>query len=242
MSLVPNCAFPQPRLPPVPVAAQAPALAPVQGDHVFGDVIGALTTGMMGIFGGGQNWRTRQRNYSPMLDVLWGGFVSVNLGHAGAGIAAQRHGAAEPDRHAHMFGGYAERLQWRMCEIVCAGFNPPPVGGENRRIAGATPAWKRACLSALDDLLGVLVDSTALGFYLATPNAIRDADHLAVDHAPMRLADATTTVTNGAGRPGQPLLTPIIANFGRVRNSVSGMLDRFQVTLRTLNPANDAWA
>jgi hypothetical protein len=56
----------------------------------------------------------------------------------------------------------------------------------------------------------------------------------------MALANAMNTVTAGAG-PGRPALLQIITNFGTVRNSVTGMLDRFQTTLRTLNPANDQW-
>jgi hypothetical protein len=55
----------------------------------------------------------------------------------------------------------------------------------------------------------------------------------------MTLAAATLAVTNGAG-PGRATLLPILNNFGGMRHSVAGLLDRFHPTLKTLI-ANDEW-
>jgi hypothetical protein len=185
MSLVTGCQFPNPfgaAQPAVPVAAAAPNLAPAQGDHVFGDVIGAINTAFTSIFGGGAVAPARMQNYHSMLATLWQGMMGANYGHGAAAPVVTRNGAPEPDQHSHVFGGYAARLQWQLAEIACAGFHPPPLAAESRRIAAPTSRWKRATLAALDDLLNVLVDSTALQFYMATPAQMRQANPAAVNH------------------------------------------------------------
>jgi hypothetical protein len=132
MPLLAGCQYPNPvaaALPVPPVAGAAPNLAPAQGDHVFGDVIGTIGTALQLIFGGGANWNNRMRAYSPILEVLWDGLANANFGHGGHAPTVARHGAPEPDEHAHVFGGYAVRLQWTLCEFVCTGFLP---GGVER--------------------------------------------------------------------------------------------------------------
>lgn len=239
MPLIRGCAYPNPAgvaLPAPPVAAAAPLLAPFQGDHLFGDVLGTIETSLQGIFGGGALWRTRMQNYSGTLRTVWDGLGGVDFGHGANPPLVNRNGAAEPDEHSHVFGGYSNRLQWNFCEIVCTGF----AAGEVRRIGGATRAWKTAVLSSLDDLLDHLVDSTAIAFYIASPNAIRNANPGAVRHVPMSLANAIIYAANHHG-PGQNRVTRVLNAYGTLRNSVIGILDRFDGPIKTLN-ANNTWA
>lgn len=241
MPIIPNCNQPNPMgaaLPAAPVAAAAPNLAPAQGDHVFGDVVGVIGNALAAVFGGGANWPQRMAAYNATLAELWNGLTQVDLGHAahGAPVVA-RAGAPEQDQHAHMFGGYANRLQWQIAEIVCAGYAN---GAEVRRVGGATTAWRNAVLGALDDLLTVLVDDTALRAYIPNPNAIRQAA-AGVVHPPISLATATATAAALNG-PGRANVQAILTRYGSLRGSVDGLLRRFDGPVKQLNPANNSWA
>ncbi len=241
MSLITGCTYANPAgaaLPILPVAAAAPSLAPAQGDHLFGDVVGTIETSFQLIFGGGANWTVRMRNYNSMLQVLWNGLSGVDFGHGNNPPLVNRNGLPEPDEHSHVFGGYSSLLQWNLCEIVCTGF--PPEGGESRRIGVASRAWKTAVLSSLDKLLNHLVDSTAIAFYIATPNAIRNANPGAVRHVPMSLTNAVTYAATHNG-PGKNRVTQVLTTYQILRNSVTGLLDRFEGSEKVLNYPQDTW-
>ena len=109
------------------------------------------------------------------------GLATVDFGHGANPPLVNRNGTPEPDGHSHVFGGYSNRLQWNLCEIVCTGFAP----GEVRRFACTTRAWESNVLSSFDELMNHLVDSTSIAFYIATPREIRPDNPGAVRHAPM---------------------------------------------------------
>lgn len=240
MPLIQECIYQNPvaaALAPAPVAGAAPALAPAQGDHLFGDVVGTIETALQLIFGGGALWRNRMQTYNSTLRTIWDGLGTVDLGHGANPPIVQRNGAAEPDEHSHMFGGYSVRLQWNLCEVVCAGFVNQ---AETRRVGGSVRAWKSNVLSSFDDLMNHLVDSTALAFYIATPNQIRQANAGVVRHAPMSLANAIV-FTNGHNGPGKARVARVLTAYGGLRSAVSGLLDRFDGAVRTFNVATGAW-
>jgi hypothetical protein len=241
MPLISGCTYNNPSaalLPAAPVAAAAPALAPGQGDHLFGDVLGTIETSLQLIFGGGANWRLRMDNYSSTFRNMWDDMSRMDLGHGATAPDVHRNGAAEPDEHSHVFGGYSSRLQWQMCEIVCTGF--PPQGGEWRQIGGFTKSWKNAVLSSLDDILSHLVDSTAIAFYIATPTAIRNANAATVRHTPMSLANAVI-YANAHNGPGKNRVSQVLTPYGNLRVALGALLDRFQGSIKTLNYPHDTW-
>jgi hypothetical protein len=241
MPLITPCPYNNPLVfPEIPMAAGALNLAPAQGDHVFGDVVGAIGTALMYIFGGGQNLPKRMSAYNSTLARLWNGLSQVNLGHAGAGApVVMRTGPPERDQHAHMFGGYANRLQWQLREIVCTGFATN--GAEVRSIGGSTVAWRTQVLAALDALLNNLVDTTAINAYITAPNTIRQADPKTVVHAPMSLAKAVT-VANATNGPGQANVKAILTRYQALRGTVDGILRRFDGPVKRFNPQNDTWS
>ncbi|OHX16160.1 hypothetical protein [Chromobacterium sphagni] len=213
MSLIVHCAYQNPInggiLPAVPQVAQSPRLAPAQGDHVFGDVVGVVGNALTEIFGGGVNWQNRMRAYNANLAAQWTGLTQVDLGHTGAHPpVVARQGAPEVDRHAHMFGGYGNRLQWYWCEVVCAGFQG---GIEDRRVGGKTQAWKNQVMGAFDEVINNLVDETALRAYIANPGQTRQADPNSVLHTPVSLARATA-IANGLNGPGKARIQQILGN------------------------------
>ncbi|WP_434634963.1 hypothetical protein [Chromobacterium sp. CV08] len=245
MSIIARCTYPNPinngALPPVPRPQDAPSLAPAQGDHVFGDVIGVIDNALAAVFGGGAVWRQRMRAYSVPLDEAWAGLAQLDLGHSGANQPlVARRGAAERDRHAHMFGGYSGRLQWQWCEIICAGF-PAGGGGEDRRIGGRTKAWRSEVLKALDDVLDNLVDDTALRAYIANPGQERQANPATVFHDALSLARAQA-VTAGLNGPGKARIEQVLRNYDSLRNAVLGLLDRFDTETRTFDPTTGRWS
>ena len=240
MPLIAGCPHANPiagALPAQPIALAAPPLAPAQGDHLFGDVVGTIETALQSIFEGGALWRTRMRNYSTTLDSLWAGLTTIDLGHGVNPPIVQRNGPPEPDEHSHMFGGYSRRFQWHLCEIVCAGFVN---GQESRRIGGSTRAWKNDVLASFDDLLDHLVDSTALAFYINTPNAIRAANPPAVRHPIHSLAVARTYANNNLG-PGTARVLPVLAAYDSLRRSLDGLLYRLDGPTKILNAATNTW-
>ena len=84
MPLLSGCAYVNPfgqMLPDAPAAQDAGALAPMQGDHLFGDVIGSIETALMRIFGGGALWSTRMDSFNATLHTIWVGLGNVDLGH-----------------------------------------------------------------------------------------------------------------------------------------------------------------
>lgn len=239
MPLITGCGFNNPiaaAFPSRPLAAAADRLAPAQGDHLFGDVLGSVETALQSIFGGGAVWPTRMQHYSPTLHSVWTGLDAVDLGHAANPPIVQRTGAAEPDEHAYVFGGYSRRLQWQLCEIVCTGF----AASEMRSIGGATRSWKTAVLNSFDDVMNHLVDSTALHFYIATPHGIRQANASTVNHTPISLAEAVVYASRHAG-PGQRDVLRVLSNYSGLRTSFVGLLDRFDGPTKTLAP-HHLWA
>ncbi|NHZ90019.1 hypothetical protein F2P45_13490 [Massilia sp. CCM 8733] len=232
-------------LPNVPLANAAGSLAPAQGDHLFGDIMGAIGTAMQHIFGGGALWQQRLQAYDSVLASLWRELNGVDLGHSATPPIVQRTGAPEPDEHSHMFGGYSARLQWRLCEIVCTGFE---AGVESRKIGGATHAWKRAVLADFDNLMDHLVDSDALAFYLVTPTAERRANPANVRHTAISLAAATTYIRdlrgngNAAATRARANVSQVLGNYAMLRNSLAGLLTRLDGNTKKYHPATQETA
>lgn len=243
MPLITGTAFVNPVagvMPAAPNPALAPNLAPAQGDHIFGDVLGTVETALQSIFGGGAAWVNRMGAYNGTMRTLWEGLGVVDYGHGALPPIVNRQGAAEPDEHAHVFGGYSVRLQWALCEITCTGFGPGGAG-EIRQIGGYSKKWKKEVLERFDDLLAHLVDSSALHFYIPTPNAIRNANPAQVRHAPISLAAANLYTTNANG-PGKARIQTVLASYSTLRSAFEGLIGRFEGNTKTLNPANDTWA
>ncbi|WP_432721145.1 hypothetical protein R0381_002675 [Jeongeupia wiesaeckerbachi] len=232
-------------LPAPPVAGAAPSLAPAQGDHVFGDVIGTIETALQSIFGGGANWRTRMHSFNPVLATLWAGLAALDFGHGANPPIVTRAGAPEPDEHSHLFGGYSQRFQWQLCELVCTGYTPG-AGGNNievRLIGGATKAWRKKVLASFDDLLAHLVDSTALAFYIATPNAVRAAAPNAIRHPAVSLVAANTFAAANHGT-GRARVNTVLAKYTGLRSGFESVLSRLESEggTRTFDPVNDTWS
>lgn len=226
-------------MPAIPNPTLAPNLAPAQGDHIFGDVLGAVETAFQAIFGGGAAWVSRMGSYNSTMRATWEGFGVVDYGHGALPPIVNRQGAAEPDEHAHVFGGYSQRLQWILCEITCAGFGPGGAG-EVRKIGGYSKKWKKEVLRHFDDLLDHLVDSSALHFYIPTPTTIRNANPAQVRHNPISLAAANLYTTNTNGQ-GKARVQTVLTSYDTLRNSFEGLIGRFDGSTKTLNIVNDTW-
>ena len=233
--------------PAAPVAAGAPNLAPAQGDHVFGNVIGMIQTALQNTFGGGAAWTTRFRNYNSTAHTQWQTLAGLDLGHVhGAGQPlVGRAGPTEPDQHAHMFGGHARRFQWTFCEIVCTGFGGGGAGeyrlvGETTR--RLTRQWQTDVLARYDTVVNHLVDGTALTAYLANPGQIRQAQNPpTVVHPAISLA-AATAQAGGARGVAAVRITAVCGNYATARRSLVTILDRLTFAARTLDPHDDSWA
>jgi hypothetical protein len=230
MPLNPHCSAHNPvsaTMPAVPTTIGLQATANDQGDHVFGDVLGTISNGLMAIFGGGQNWQQRMNAYNTVLTSIWSDLSRLDYGH-GANppiVARTPAGAAgaEIDQHATVFGGYARRLQWQLAEVVCIGANDIRSIGAD---AAAMKAWRTAVLARFDDLMNHLVDRTALVAFLANGSAARTASHNEV-HAAIALTAAKALVpANGAGHAAA--LAAPLASFGHLRDNFSALLDRFR--------------
>lgn len=212
-------------MPAIPLLAGAPMLAPAQGDHVFGNIIGSLETSLQDIFGGGAGWLNRLQAWNSVAHSLWVGISQMDIGHNGINEpCVNRNGMPETDQHAHMFGGYANRLQWQLTEIVCSGFLVGG-GGEDRTIFRGTRTWRQRTMGHLDALLTVLVDQTALTAYMNNPNQVRNAA-AGVVHNPISLTVASNQANLHNG-PGSARIRQICSNIKTARNSIEGFLMRF---------------
>ncbi|KAA0998626.1 hypothetical protein FVF58_43660 [Paraburkholderia panacisoli] len=231
-------------MPAAPLAAAAPALAPGQGDHVFGDVIGTIETALQSIFGGGAGWQTRMQKYNSTLASLWTALTALDLGHGALPPIVNRAGMAEPDEHSHMFGGYSHRFQWQLCELVATGFVAGPTGAniEVRVIGGATKAWRKGVMARFDDLIGHLVDSTALAFYITSPTVIRHAAAL-VRHSAISLT-AAVAYTTGHNGPGKLRVNTVLAQYASLRIAFESILLRLENEggTRAYNAVDDSWS
>lgn len=240
MTVVPGCTSANPvgaAIPAEPLAAAAPSLAPNQGDHVFGDVVGVIQNSLNEVFGGGQNSSVRMKNFNGNLATIWQGIMDLDFGHHGNDApVVTRAGNPEPDEHAHIFGGYSNRLRWHICEIVCLSFS---AGVEKRVIGGATRSWRNKTLSAYDDLIARLVDETALHFYIKSPGQTRNAG-ANVRHTPISLS-AAREYTDGHAGPGHDAVLKILMRYVNLRNTLDGLLQRFEGANKTLNANNDTW-
>lgn len=210
-------------IPAKPVASGAPSLAPAQGDHVFGDAIGMVNGALGELFGGLQGWEAHMQNYNPLLRASWTTMSNMDLGHilGPNQPLVRRGGAAEPDEHAHMFGGYADRFRWQLTQLPHNGF----VGKYFLGQWGSYAAWRRKVLSAFDDVMTHAVDSTALNAYLADPQATRAAAPLLVRHPVISILTART---QAAGHGVNHLrIRTICNNFIAFRSQLEGLLLRF---------------
>lgn len=242
MSFYPACTSPNPygqQLPAAPNPAQAIAGNPAQGDHVFGDVLGAIRTAMQAIFVSDANWRTRMAAYNANMATIWNGLEQLDLGHGAhpPSVARQPAGVAgnETDQHAYVFGGYANRLQWQMAEIACMAGATPTIGADANNLSG----WKSAVLARFDELMANVADQTALNHLVLHGNVTRTAN--GSNHPAISLQAAQTFANANRNAPGYNLVAPVLNNLATLRNGFVGLLDRFQPGFYTLQP-NGSWA
>lgn len=223
-------------VPAVPAVAAAPSLAPMQGDHLFGDALGVIGNAFQDLMGGGALWQTRFSAFDGDVARLWAGQAARNMGHADHTFVANRNGAAEPDRHAHMFGGYSARLRWQITQI-----GQLDAASQNRQIDGVSSPWKRAVMSALEDLLDNCVDETALRYFLAHGAGNRAANPGGVNHdaISIRAAGDITDAANHAGRKAQ--VQGMLTALGSLPNSLRGIIDRWPLATRTYTHATGVW-
>lgn len=226
-----------PILPQTPAAASATPEAPAQGDHVFGDILGAIRTALEKIFGSGLGLDGRIAAYNKTLSPLWTGMQSLDLGHGPQQPVVQRRGLAEPDEHAWMFGGYARILQWRMAEIVDTGFAG---GARVLRIGGATNLWKRQVKSALEDLLLHSIDETALRAYVQAPGTIRQANPAQDRHRAISPNQALMILGQIQG-PGRAGIQGVLGRWGMLPNSVMGLIDRLDGPTQKFDYLLNGW-
>jgi hypothetical protein len=138
---------------------------PARGDHVFGDVVKAIETGLENIFRGGQDWMSRMNQYNPELKRAWDNLKErkKNLGHGDrADDVVVLRSKAETDTHAYIYGQHTLQFQWDLCEIVCVDndYDGYPV------IAGATDNWKNIVMSDFQNVMNFVVDETSLCHYI----------------------------------------------------------------------------
>ena len=222
-----------------PNPATAGNLAPAQGDHIFGDVLGTVETALQSIFGGGAVWVNRMGTYNGTMRTVWEGLGVVDYGHGALPPIVNCQSAAELDEHANVFAGYSNLLQWALSEITCTGFGPGGVG-EIRQIGGYSKKWKKEVLARFDDRLTHLVDSSVLNFHIPTPNAIHNANPARVRHATISLAAASLYTANANGI-GKPRIQLVLASCSRLRGAFEGLIGRFEGNTKSLNPANNTW-
>ncbi len=171
-----------------PIRGNGARLSPTQGDHVFGDIIGVMRTGLMAIIGGGRSWGgdvgqpgrfgasvhdskgscEDRRKTLLWTDVKrnWEIIRNLDLGHtaAEAPLVKRERDIPEYDDHSLMFGGYSSIFQWHLCEIGYTESGSILIGSES---SAQGVAWARRVMGAYDQMLQYFVDSTALNSYLA---------------------------------------------------------------------------
>ena len=224
-------------LPPVPAPGGATPLAPAQGDHVFGDVVGVIETALKAIFGSEAGLEGRIAGYNPTLATVWTGLKGVDFGHGPQQPVVQRQGSPEPDEHAHMFGGYGLRLQWWLAEIVDTGFRN---GVTERKVGGATRAWANQVKGAVNDLLANLVDETALTAFVQAPRTVRPAQPAQVRHPAISLTRAGALVDRLQG-PGKAAAQAVLTRYATVPNAVTGLIDRLEGSVRSFDHRTNKW-
>lgn len=221
--------------PAVPDPANAGQEAPQQGDHVFGDTIGAVRNALMRIVGGGQLWETRLEAYSVPAREAWDTLHARDLGHGANPPLVHRQGQPETDQHSFMFGRQASRFQFAMCELICQ--RP----GEDQRIGGATRRWRSKVMREFDALMNVLVDGTALDAYLAHPNQVRQANPANVTHPAISKQAAQERATNAHGNTAARILN-MCGAYALARSDVETIIYRFEPTLMRWDNLNDRWS
>jgi len=220
--------------PPVPNRQNAGQEAPQQGDHVFGDTIGAVRNALMRIVGGGQVWETRLEAYSGPAREAWNTLYARDLGHAANPPLVHRQGAPETDEHSYMFGRQALRFQFAMCELVCQR------QGQPQRIGGATRRWRSKVMGEFDTLMTVLVDGTALDALLAHPNQVRQADPANIRHPAISKQAAQDRAANGHGNNAARILN-MCGAYALARNDLETIIFRFAPGLMMWDDMNDRW-
>jgi hypothetical protein len=142
---------------------------PQQGDHVFGDVVGAIETAMQQIFPI-VDTISPMKAYNSGLSDLFEDLRKENLkGSYGHGneekfkISPQERikPIIEIDTHSRQFGQSADEFQVQLCRIVCT-------RDASLSIAAATELWKGRVCWAFSKLMNNLVDETALFRYFGT--------------------------------------------------------------------------
>ena len=202
---------------------------PSQGDHVFGDVVAAIQTGLKDIFGS-IDFRARMNSYNPRLEVIWNALKNTDFGHGHdreTHPVVLRANVQEVDQHGRVFGIYSERLQWQLCEIVCTNKIVDGSTKEERRIFSAKGLWKARVLQSFDDLMKNLVDRTALEFYINNPGQTRTVEkNSRVSHPPMSFNNATEYVVNG-DTAAHKRVREVLKNYDHLRGSLVALLNEF---------------
>ncbi|WP_374788727.1 hypothetical protein [Brucella oryzae] len=157
--------------PETPKTEGATALAPEQGDHVFGDIIGVVKGAIDDVRRHDKWNRPTLNNRDSIASFVkrCEHLYSMDMGHHSVqeNPMTQRTGPAELDEHSHMFGRRAEIVRWHIVNIMEEGFT----------------FYRYAKLrSEFDELIGVLIDETALEHYLKRRKEVRIANYSTVRH------------------------------------------------------------
>jgi hypothetical protein len=171
----------EPRAPLEPRAGGAELACPGQGDHVFGDVVGTIKTGLQKIFGNVEDLTGKITDANKLLGTTWAGMEQLDCGHINKKseenilvIWRSPSNTAEIDIQNHMFGRYAERLHFAL---------------KNNDDSFTT--WINNVTKCFGDLMDNIVDKTAFEYYIKGVNSIRSVSGKPVEkHTAMSLSDA----------------------------------------------------
>ncbi len=234
--------FRNPRNPPTfalplpPVRERAPMQ--VAGlDYIFADVIGVISEAFAEVFGGGDAWRLRMSAYNLKMAQTWDAMTARDYGRGDRQMAASRRSAGpEVHEQAHMFGGFAARFQWTLCEIVCASHD---TGIEVRHLGGANREWLAHVLTRFDEMMQFVVDATALEFFISQPYAVRFSDS-SVRHPPISLGATREFALTHPG-PGSGTVQRLVAEHETLRANLSALVSGFG-DMKSLDAQTSAWS
>ena len=235
-----------------PAQGMGPMLHPAQGDHVFGDIAGVIRTGLMSIIGGGRMWggddgypgRFGSDVYDPKTNLLhplktylwqralaqWVTFRTLDLGHTdNAPVVRRNPNVYEPDNHSLMYGGYAARFQWELCEI---GYND----GVNFSIGSTSPRqgmnWVGRVMASFNTMMEFIADKTALTAYMAglSVRQIQSNANLAPHTAISLAAVRKQIISLSNHQVGDQInrIRQICDNFDNARFALKQMLEAMQ--------------
>ncbi|WP_261843489.1 hypothetical protein [Aliamphritea ceti] len=213
---------------------------PVQGDHIFGDIIGTIDNVMKRIFKTSmQNeLEIRMNSYDNRLYEVYTTIIEMNCGHLDETLISNRQRGQELDKHSYEFGKASYEFQKELYLIS----GELKSNTNETLIIGGSIRWKYSVLDCYQKIMEVLIDETALkNFFKGNPKRETNENE---KHSPQPLTINLGNFITRETRRYPELVASVrntIIQIERLESQLTKILNFFLKPIQLYNRKENIW-